>query len=191
MRRSKTRRGLSANFCFNQAVVTTIERHLVPAARWGVVLGAPCGARELCPTSKQTITNRRGDSGNIVKKYVLETTLCQSLLVVSAATKYLTPRGFVFIAECQFQEMHPIQKSRTVSLLLGGGILFFPMLFSWFTLRSGYSTVVRAVAFGWFSFVMLFIVATRDGPDLMQALIIPFSSVVNIFKNVVYQISQS
>lgn len=38
---------------------------------------------------------------------------------------------------------------RKVTLLLGIGIAVFPIVFSWFTLRSGYSKRARLIAFAW------------------------------------------
>ena len=45
--------------------------------------------------------------------------------------------------------------SREVSFFLGLGILFVPYIFSWLTLRSGYSTTVRCISFIWMFFVMI------------------------------------
>ncbi|MGL5303472.1 MAG: OB-fold protein [Aeromonas sp.] len=39
--------------------------------------------------------------------------------------------------------------SRKVGFLLLVGIVFFPLLFAWFTLRNGYSTKSRVISFGW------------------------------------------
>lgn len=38
---------------------------------------------------------------------------------------------------------------RKVGVLLGIGIMFVPVVFSWFTLRKGHSTLARAVSLGW------------------------------------------
>lgn len=38
---------------------------------------------------------------------------------------------------------------KSVSLLLGAGILLVPLVFSWFTLRKGHSTLARVIAFTW------------------------------------------
>lgn len=38
---------------------------------------------------------------------------------------------------------------RPVSILLGIGILFIPIIFSWFTLRNGHSVLSRVVSFSW------------------------------------------
>lgn len=38
---------------------------------------------------------------------------------------------------------------RKVGILLGIGILLLPIIFAWFTLRKGYSTVARIVSFVW------------------------------------------
>lgn len=39
--------------------------------------------------------------------------------------------------------------TRSVSSLFGLGILFIPFLFSWFTLRKGYSATARIMSFSW------------------------------------------
>jgi hypothetical protein len=49
--------------------------------------------------------------------------------------------------------------------LLGIGIFLMPYIFAWFTLRSGYSTRVRAVSIGWAAFVILFIVIPSEIRD--------------------------
>lgn len=41
------------------------------------------------------------------------------------------------------------QPSRRVSLLLGIGVFLLPIVFVWFLLRTGYSTVARVVGFIW------------------------------------------
>lgn len=40
-------------------------------------------------------------------------------------------------------------KHRMVGFPLGLGILIFPLIFAWFTLRHGYSTTARVVSFVW------------------------------------------
>ena len=51
------------------------------------------------------------------------------------------------------QDMNTSQKQ--VGLLLGIGIFFIPMIFAWFTLRQGYSTVSRAVSMVWMLIVIM------------------------------------
>lgn len=41
--------------------------------------------------------------------------------------------------------------NKKVSLRLAAGILFIPVIFSWVTLKKGYSTKARVIAFAWFS----------------------------------------
>ncbi|MBP2281035.1 hypothetical protein H4W00_001848 [Psychrobacter sp. PL19] len=43
---------------------------------------------------------------------------------------------------------------RKVSILLGLGILLIPIIFAWFTLRQGYSTVSRAISMVWMVIVI-------------------------------------
>jgi len=49
----------------------------------------------------------------------------------------------------------PTPPKRKVGLLLGIGIFFLPLIFAWFTLRDGHSTVSRTVSFGWLGIVVL------------------------------------
>ncbi len=46
-------------------------------------------------------------------------------------------------------------QTKRVGLLLGIGILIMPYIFSWFTLRKGYSPRTRVVAFGWLAIIFL------------------------------------
>lgn len=41
------------------------------------------------------------------------------------------------------------QSPRKVSFLLGLGIFLIPLIFAWFTLRQGYSTMAKVISFGW------------------------------------------
>jgi hypothetical protein len=50
--------------------------------------------------------------------------------------------------------------SRNVSFLLGLGILFFPYIFSWFTLRAGYTTFSRVVSFAWLALALIILFAS-------------------------------
>ena len=51
---------------------------------------------------------------------------------------------------------------RPVSLLLGLGIFVVPIIFSWFTLRSGHSSIARVITFSWLLFSIALIVAEDD-----------------------------
>ncbi|WP_407074381.1 DUF4236 domain-containing protein [Psychrobacter sp. CAL346-MNA-CIBAN-0220] len=53
-------------------------------------------------------------------------------------------------------DINPTQKQ--VSIMLGIGIFLLPIIFSWFTLRQGYSTVNRAISMVW---MIIFIFAMR------------------------------
>lgn len=46
---------------------------------------------------------------------------------------------------------------KSVSLLLGAGILLIPLIFSWFTLRKGHSTLARVIAFCWLALSIAFV----------------------------------
>lgn len=47
------------------------------------------------------------------------------------------------------------QPTRKVGILLGIGIFLLPIIFSWFTLRTGHSTLSRIVGFGWLAIVII------------------------------------
>jgi hypothetical protein len=46
---------------------------------------------------------------------------------------------------------------RKVSFGLALGIFFVPYIFSWFTLRAGYSSAARLVAFGWLLLLLVLV----------------------------------
>ncbi|HEO1789196.1 DUF4236 domain-containing protein [Acinetobacter baumannii] len=48
-------------------------------------------------------------------------------------------------------------QNRKVSFLLGLGIFFMPYIFSWFTLRSGYSSRTRWISFIWMILVLIIV----------------------------------
>jgi len=50
-------------------------------------------------------------------------------------------------------------EQRKVSVSLGIGIFFLPLIFSWFTLRTGYSKVAKIVSFTWLGFTLIFAIA--------------------------------
>lgn len=54
-----------------------------------------------------------------------------------------------------------IPPKRTIGILLGIGILFIPIIFTWFTLRKGYSTNAKAISFTWL-ILCLFIFSNFD-----------------------------
>lgn len=49
----------------------------------------------------------------------------------------------------------PPAPTKNVGIMLGLGIFFMPHLFSWKTLKKGYSLRARVVSFGWMGFVIL------------------------------------
>ncbi|EMF5518819.1 DUF4236 domain-containing protein [Acinetobacter baumannii] len=48
-----------------------------------------------------------------------------------------------------------VDQNRKVSFLLGFGIFWMPYIFSWFTLRSGYSNRARWISFIWMILVLI------------------------------------
>lgn len=53
--------------------------------------------------------------------------------------------------------------ARKVGFLLGLGILLFPVLFAWFTLRNGHSTKARVISFIWLALSLIGIFAGESG----------------------------
>jgi len=50
-------------------------------------------------------------------------------------------------------------EKRPVGILLGIGIILIPLIFSWFTLRKGHSTLAKVVSFSWLAVFFLFVIA--------------------------------
>jgi putative nucleic acid binding protein len=71
------------------------------------------------------------------------------------------------------------QQERSVGILLGIGIFLIPLIFSWFTLRKGHSTLSKVVAFGWLALTFLVVVAsdgTNEGKSRSTAASSPASA---------------
>ena len=49
------------------------------------------------------------------------------------------------------------RQQRPVSIWLGIGIFLVPIIFAWFTLRQGYSTLSRVISMAWLLMVLFFI----------------------------------
>jgi hypothetical protein len=54
------------------------------------------------------------------------------------------------------------RNKRSVGILLGLGIFFLPIIFAWFTLRKGHSTLSRVLAFGWLFLNILIIIGAES-----------------------------
>lgn len=61
-----------------------------------------------------------------------------------------------------------MSEQRKVSTLLGLGILLFPAIFAWFTLRKGHSGLSKVIAFGWLIVCLGFWVANPNRADQNQ-----------------------
>lgn len=62
-------------------------------------------------------------------------------------------------------QIQPAQAiSRNVGFWLGVGIFLFPVIFVWFLLRQGHSTISRVIGFAWLA-VMLVAMASGDRPS--------------------------
>lgn len=62
------------------------------------------------------------------------------------------------------------EAERPVSARLAIAIVFVPLIFSWFTLRQGYSTLARVISLGWAALVFLLVIggAAGDKEDLSK-----------------------
>ena len=58
-------------------------------------------------------------------------------------------------------------EERSVGILLGIGILLFPMIFSWVTLREGYTVVERGISFFWLMIIFVVLIID-DEPQAIQ-----------------------
>ncbi len=56
-----------------------------------------------------------------------------------------------------------INQQKKINPALVAGIFFMPVIFSWFTLKSGYSKLARYWSFGWLAFVLLMTIGSGDG----------------------------
>jgi hypothetical protein len=52
---------------------------------------------------------------------------------------------------------------RSVGILLGIGILLFPLIFAWFTLRRGHTAKAKIISFAWLAISIIFILAQDAG----------------------------
>jgi len=57
------------------------------------------------------------------------------------------------------------RNKRSVGFLLGLGIFLFPLIFAWFTLRKGHSTLSRVLSFGWLLLNILIIIGIEENPS--------------------------
>lgn len=76
------------------------------------------------------------------------------------------PVGWVAQPQPQLNSMRPQAAAapvRNVGFLLGLGIFLMPLVFVWFLLRQGHSTIARVVGFAWFAFGLLFAFSQDDG----------------------------
>lgn len=78
--------------------------------------------------------------------------------------------------------MSKVNTSKAVSPLLKLGILLFPLLFSWFTLKSGYTTKARIVSFSWLALIFLVVATGNETADTITGLIIIGAFLLLIFE---------
>jgi hypothetical protein len=57
-----------------------------------------------------------------------------------------------------------VAPTKSVGILLGIGIVLFPMIFSFLTLRTGHSTKARALSFTWLAFALV-VAAAQNGAN--------------------------
>lgn len=56
---------------------------------------------------------------------------------------------------CGKPNQSAMARKRSVSFLLGLGIFFIPVIFSWFTLRKGYGVLAKVISFAWLAFSLI------------------------------------
>jgi hypothetical protein len=61
------------------------------------------------------------------------------------------------------------QPTNKIGIGLGLGIIFFPVIFAWFTLRKGHGVGTRVAAFGWLAIVMMVWASNRGEQSLPAA----------------------
>lgn len=61
------------------------------------------------------------------------------------------------------------QPTNKIGIGLGLGIIFFPIIFAWFTLRKGHGVGTRVAAFGWLAIVMMVWASNRGEQSLPAA----------------------
>ena len=62
----------------------------------------------------------------------------------------------------QVTSAQALQQGRKVGLLLALGIIFMPLIFAWFTLRQGYGSTARVLAFGWLALLIVSTVMSNN-----------------------------
>lgn len=60
-------------------------------------------------------------------------------------------------------------QKRSVGFLLGLGVLFIPIVFAWFLLRKGHSTLARVLGFAWLAVGVLIVIAAPSAPRVDRA----------------------
>lgn len=81
----------------------------------------------------------------------------------------------------------PVSKKKRVSLSLGIGILFLPIVFAWFTLQKGYRILPRVISFIWLLVTVVSMVNNiQTGMEVDLAIKDTRSAVVSIQKKVSY-----
>jgi hypothetical protein len=81
-----------------------------------------------------------------------------------AAPKEMSDSAPVY-PNCERPKANAAPEKRTVSALLGVGILFLPFIFSWFTLRKGHSVLARTLSFSWLVWSVVIMTGAQDGTE--------------------------
>ncbi|WP_319783691.1 OB-fold protein [Oceanisphaera sp. IT1-181] len=58
------------------------------------------------------------------------------------------------------------KKTRSVSVLLGVGIVLLPIVFAWFTLRDGHTKKSKVISFAWLALTLFFALFEEDNNDV-------------------------
>ena len=64
-------------------------------------------------------------------------------------------------------------ETKQIGIFFGAGILFMPYVFSWFTLKKGYSFRARLISFVWLAFLVCFVyLGEHRGAELARLLVL-------------------
>ena len=114
-------------------------------------------------------------------------TLSQAEEPSQAATSHQEPSPNQAAMPNQEPVSSPRPPKRPLEFFLGAGILFLPIIFAWFTLRQGYSWLIRTVAFVWLA---VFLFATLPSPKEHIEQLAPAPSVTQVQDAVPPSLSQ-
>jgi len=76
-----------------------------------------------------------------------------------------------------------MEQQKKISIKLMVGIIFIPIIFSWFTLRKGYSKITRIGSFLWLGISVILIIFSNQNTPNGNVSVIPTQNAINNFEN--------